>query len=124
MKKTLIVALGGIIGAYGRWIFTRIFPNNNFPWATLLINLTGSAILIIFIRYSEQHSNPKWWWRPLIATGICGGFTTYSAFAVQVDQAISAHKYWLAISYPAASIVGTFLIMLLIDELIGKVFKK
>ena len=110
MKKTLIVALGGIIGAYGRWIFTRIFPNNNFPWATLLINLTGSAILIIFIRYSEQHSNPKWWWRPALGSGFCGGFTTYSAFAVQVQRYLTENNFSGAIAYITASIVGSYII--------------
>jgi fluoride exporter len=115
VKKTLVVATGGIIGAYGRWIFTRLISSTGFPWATLLVNYLGAALLISFIRYSEKHSAPKWWWRPLIATGICGGFTTYSSFAIQIDQAISAHHYLLAVIYPTASLVGTFLIMLLID---------
>jgi CrcB protein len=122
MKKTAVVAIGGIIGAYGRYFFTRLIVTSPFPWSTLLINYLGSALLIIIIKYCEDHPAPKWWWRPLLATGLCGGFTTYSSFAIQVDQAIGNHNYWLAISYPTASLIGTFLILLGIDEFL--VWKK
>ena len=115
MKKSLVVAGGGIVGSLARWGLSLLIVDHGFPWATLLVNLTGSAILLFVLEYSELHPREKWWWRPLLATGFCGGYTTYSAFAVKLVQYVQHGKYFEFVSYAAVSLVGTFALLWLMN---------
>ena len=73
----LLVALGAAVGAPLRFVIaTRL--DGRFPWGTLVVNVLGSALLGALSAMSlTGHATA------LLATGLCGGFTTYSAFAVQ-----------------------------------------
>jgi CrcB protein len=81
-----------------------------------MVNYIGSTILIIALIYFKDHKSPKWWWRPAIATGFCGGFTTYSAFALKMDQYFAHQQYGTAITYALASIIGTYLLVFVAHE--------
>jgi CrcB protein len=73
----LLVALGAAVGAPLRFSIAARF-DDEVPWGTLLVNVAGSALLGVFSALSLSES--AW---ALLGTGLCGGFTTYSAFAVQ-----------------------------------------
>ena len=107
-----MVAAGGIAGSLARWLLSLLIatPHDGFPWATLITNYVGSILLAIVIVIVTHHEAPRWWWRPLFGTGFCGGFTTYSAFALQVDQLFNDGRVALALSYVVASLVGGFAI--------------
>ena len=107
-RKVLLVAAGGVVGSLARWIFSLGQSEDGFPWMTLSVNLIGSIILAWFLVYSETHPSPKWWWRPLFATGFCGGFTTYSAFAVQVDQLTHTGQFGTAVLYIVVSLTASY----------------
>lgn len=62
------------------------------------------------IVYSNKHPSPNWWWRPGLGSGFCGGFTTYSAFAIQVQGYLADGNPSAALSYITASLVGSYLI--------------
>lgn len=115
MKKSLVVGVGGIVGSLARWGLSLLIVDHGFPWATLFVNLTGSAILLFILEWSELHPYEKWWWRPLFATGFCGGYTTFSAFAVKLVQYIQDGKYLTFVLYAAASLAGTFLLLWLMN---------
>jgi CrcB protein len=76
----LLVALGAAVGAplrylAGHWLDGRL------PWGTLLVNVVGSFLLGVFTAMSlGEHAIA------LLGTGFCGGFTTYSAFAVKTQE--------------------------------------
>jgi CrcB protein len=76
----LLVALGAAVGAplrllSGHWL------DRDFPWGTLLANVAGSFLLGLFTAMSlGEHAVA------LLGTGLCGGFTTYSAFAVKTHE--------------------------------------
>jgi CrcB protein len=115
-KSVAVVALGGIIGSLSRWGVSLGIQDHGFPWATLLVNYVGSAILMTLLLYVRHHKSPQWWWRPALGAGFCGGFTTYSAFALKMDQYFQAHNYSSALTYALASLLGTYIIVLVTHE--------
>ena len=124
LKKLSVVSLGGIVGSLSRWGISLVIVDPSFPWATLLVNYVGSVLLTIVVLYSKQHESPKWWWRPALGTGFCGGFTTYSAFAVKIDQYINNHNYTSLVAYALASLIGTFILVLATSEVLDRRWSK
>ncbi|SOC56428.1 FluC/FEX family fluoride channel [Ornithinimicrobium cerasi] len=82
-RTLLAVGLGGAAGAVLRWGLELALPTDGWPWATLLANVLGSAALAVLVVHDDRHAHPRWL-RPGVGTGLLGGFTTFSAYAVQV----------------------------------------
>lgn len=72
----LLVALGAAVGAPLRYVLARL--DGSFPGGTLLVNTLGSGLFGVFAALSLGEA----WWA-LLAVGFCGGFTSFSSFAVQ-----------------------------------------
>ena len=108
--KLMIVALGGSIGAVGRYLvylsIDKLY-NGMFPWATLLVNLMG-ALLIGFLwgLFDKFYISPAM--RTLVFIGILGSFTTFSAFAFDILSMTKDGEIKQLIFYVLASnILGT-----------------
>ncbi|MCY4192665.1 MAG: fluoride efflux transporter CrcB, partial [Rhodospirillaceae bacterium] len=85
MKMLLAVALGGAIGAvarYGVGVWTGRVLGHGFPWATILVNVTGSLILGLLISYMALRTQFPAEWRAFLAVGVLGAFTTFSTFSL------------------------------------------
>lgn len=109
------VALGGAAGALLRWLVDLSLPAGaGWPWATLLVNVLGCAVLGWLVTRDDLHQ-PAWWLRPGVGTGLLGGFTTFSTYAVQVallgrDERLLALAYLLltpVVCVGAAALAGT-----------------
>lgn len=87
MANLLIVALGGAVGASLRHLVNlaslRAF-GPHFPWGTLTVNILGSFVMGVFVEWLIRRSGASNELRLLIATGLLGGFTTFSAFSLDV----------------------------------------
>lgn len=110
MNYTLAqVALGGAIGASGRYL-TGIaavrLMGHGFPWGTLVVNVLGSflmgALVIVLAHYNATR------YAPLLMTGILGGFTTFSAFSLDAMALFERGEVGAAMAYVAASVVLAF----------------
>ena len=118
LYKIAFVAGGGVVGSLARWLVSLGIVDHGFPWATLLVNYVGSVILTALVLYSKHHKSHKWWWRPAIGTGFCGGFTTYSAFALKIDQYLSNGNIHSVLTYSLASLVGTYILVFATNEIL------
>ena len=101
----IFVALGGAIGAMGRYAISLLPVKTVFPMLTLITNLLG-AVLIGFIvglvnRRDDISPNTVLFWK----TGICGGFTTFSTFSLEAFSLFENHQPVLGGSYIAISVV-------------------
>jgi len=97
-----LVALGGAIGSILRYSVALMIPAwHGFPFQTLLVNILGSFSLGL-ITYAISN---KTRWRLFLGTGICGGFTTYSTFVLDIDRLLATGKISIAFLYMAASLL-------------------
>ncbi len=104
----LLAALGGALGALARWGVAGALPRDDggWPWATLLVNLTGCLLMGLLLGALAARDPEPAWARPLLAVGVLGGYTTYSAFAVEVVDLAGATATAAALGYLLASVVG------------------
>ena len=104
-KNFLLVGLGGAIGSMLRYAVYLIITTKQFPVATLAINITGSFIIGVVLAAGLKDESFLNNWKIFLATGICGGFTTFSAFSLENITLLQNGKYFIAFIYIAASIV-------------------
>ena len=104
----LLAAVGGALGALARWGVAEVLPppDGGWPWATLLVNLTGCLLFGVLITLLAARSPEPPWVRPFLAVGVLGGYTTYSAFAVETVGLAEAGEPLLAAGYVLVSVVG------------------
>jgi fluoride exporter len=106
--RYVAAALGGALGALARWGVAEALPPSaaGWPWSTLLVNLTGCLLLGLLIAavFARRPDHP--WLRPFLGTGVLGGYTTFSAFAVDVVRLVDAGAWPVAAGYVLASVAG------------------
>lgn len=107
MKILLGVALGGAIGAAARYLISGQFTawfGTGIPWGTLSVNVLGSFILGVFIETSALMWSPDEFTRAFLTLGVLGGFTTFSAFSMDVVLLAERGRLELAGLYVLASV--------------------
>ncbi len=107
MKILLSVALGGAVGAAARYIVGSHFGSwsgAGFPWTTLTVNVVGSLALGVFAGVSAFAWSPTAPMRAFITVGVLGGFTTFSAFSLDVVLLFERGRLELVALYALASV--------------------
>lgn len=116
-----VIALGGVLGSLARWGVDVAFGERDpghWPWATLVVNVVGClAIGLLAARLPADRG--AWWPRPLLITGVLGGFTTFSAYAVETGLLIEEGAPLLAAGYLAITVVAGLLAVQLGTRLAG-----
>ncbi len=107
LKNILLVAAGGMTGSVLRYLVSTFVKHESFPNATLIVNLVGSLLIGLIMGYlAQKHHLGDW--RLFLATGICGGFTTFSAFSWESLQLLEQQRLGTFIVYSALTLFGGF----------------
>lgn len=115
IKTLLLIGLGGAFGSIFRylihWITSKYFQSS-FPLSTFLVNVLGSLLIGLFIGYLSKYFPENHPLKFLLIVGFCGGFTTFSSFALenynlfQNNLQITAYLYILTSIILTISAVG------------------
>ena len=95
------VAAGGAVGAAARYGATLLWPTapGAFPWTILAVNAVGCATIGVFMVVISEAWTAHRLVRPFFATGVLGGFTTFSTYAVDIEQLVRSGHARPALAY-------------------------
>ncbi|MEV5439389.1 fluoride efflux transporter CrcB [Streptomyces sp. NPDC052682] len=100
-----VIALGGAAGAAARYAALLAWPTaaTGFPWTTFWINVAGCAVIGVFMVVITEVRPVHRLVRPFFGTGVLGGFTTFSTYAVDIQQLVDHGRTGTALAYLAAT---------------------
>jgi CrcB protein len=108
MPLVLAIALGGACGAISRYGLDRAIESrssSSFPWATLVVNVSGCLLVgFLIAAIVDRHEAPVWV-RAGLVVGFCGGYTTFSTFAQETLDLAEGRATPLAVANVVASVV-------------------
>jgi fluoride exporter len=107
MKVILAIGAGSFIGGISRYLLSLFIQNRvftTFPFGTLSVNILGCFLIGIVFGLADR-GNMSQEWRLFLATGVLGGFTTFSAFSNETIGMMRDGQFWYASSYVIASVV-------------------
>jgi CrcB protein len=110
MPNLLLVMLGGAIGSGARYLTGRAtlgWFGPGYPWGTLAVNLIGGFLMGVLVGNLARFGQGGEQWRLLLGVGILGGFTTFSAFSLDVMNMLERGDWMPALGYILVSVIGS-----------------
>lgn len=108
MKECLLVGFGGMFGCVARYLagifFVHLNPLSKFPSGTLIVNLLGCLLIGIIAGLLERITSYNAEIRLILITGFLGGFTTFSAFAIETLHLLKEGSIVTALAYSCGSL--------------------
>jgi len=107
IKNILLVGLGGGLGSMARYACQKWVADNyapHFLWGTFAVNITGCLVIGIFWGLAFKSFAVNESWKLFLMTGLCGGFTTFSAFTLEGMGLLQQQRVFLFLLYFAASV--------------------
>ena len=110
-RELAAIFAGGVVGALARVWLGEHFSSSagNWPWTTFAINVSGSFALAYFATRLQERLPLSTYRQPLLGTGFCGAYTTFSTMQVETLRIIDRHGWGLAAGYALASIAAGLL---------------
>jgi fluoride exporter len=105
------VAVGGALGALARYALALALPPvpGQFPLATFLTNVAGGLLIGVLVVLLTEVTTAHPLARPFLVTGILGGFTTFSTYAVDLEHLLARHAVGLALGYLFGTLAAALL---------------
>lgn len=107
MKLLLLVGAGGFAGSIARYALSRTVESqllSSFPWGTFAVNIIGCFVIGLIYGFAVKNlMSPEW--RLLLATGFCGGFTTFSSFSYETMTLLQDGQLWYVGWYVGGSVI-------------------
>jgi CrcB protein len=121
LAAAAVVGLGGAGGALARAGLAELWPHppDQWAWSTLVTNATGAALLGVLLVVLARRFPRDRFARPLLGTGLLGGYTTFSTLSVDAVQLVRFDRAGLALGYVVASIAA-----ILVGALVGLVLAR
>lgn len=110
MTQFFLVLTGGAIGSVGRWLTGRgmlAMFGPAYPFGTLAVNLIGGFLMGLLVAILARSTAPTDSLRLFLATGILGGFTTFSAFSLDTVTMLQRGDLTVAFGYALVSVIGS-----------------
>jgi fluoride exporter len=107
LSALAVISLGGVIGALARYALNVTLPHGpaGFPWATFGCNVSGCLLIGVLMASIDQFGAHRLI-RPFLGVGVLGGYTTFSTYIVEVQQALDAGAARLALAYLAGTLAA------------------
>jgi len=121
-RELAAIFAGGAVGAVLRVWLGRHFASaeGSWPWATFAINVSGSFALAYFATRLQERLPQSTYRRPLLGTGFCGAYTTFSTMQVEILKLVETHRYGLAAGYACASISAGYAAIFLATAIVRR----
>ena len=121
--ELLAIACGGALGALARVGVAQALPASagRWPWATFAVNVAGALMLGYFVTRLQERLPVSTLRRPLLGTGLCGAFTTFSTVQIELLRMADRHDYGLAAGYLIASLLGGYFAVFASSALVRRV---
>jgi len=107
-QNMLLIGAGGFLGSVLRYgsgqMIVKMFTSNH-PFGTFFVNILGSLLIGLVLGMSEKGATITINWKLFLAVGFCGGFTTFSAFALENINFIQSQQFMLSFLYISASLI-------------------
>ncbi len=122
LRELAAVFAGGAIGAVARAEVTELLPSvpGRWPWGTFAVNLVGAFMLGFFATRLQERLPPSAYRRPFLATGLCGGLTTFSTMQLELVRMFDHSSPALALGYAAASLTGGMIAVMAASNLVRR----
>lgn len=114
VKMLFLVGSGGFLGSVCRFLVQEWFvkaTGSTFPWGTITANVLGSLIIGIVYAIVDKQGLFSQEIRLLVAVGFCGGFTTFSSFALDKFNMIKLGEFFPLMAYVSLSIILSLLMV-------------
>ena len=108
IKNILLVGFGGGIGSIARYCCQKlvaVYNHSHFPWGTFAVNVVGCLLIGLFWGLSIKSFSDNETWKLLLMTGLCGGFTTFSAFTLEGIGLLRGNHTGLFFLYVGGSVI-------------------
>ncbi|MEV7069701.1 fluoride efflux transporter CrcB [Streptomyces sp. NPDC093990] len=121
-----VVALGGALGATARYALALHWPTppGGFPWATFWTNVVGCAVIGVFMAVITDIRAAHRLVRPFFGTGVLGGFTTFSTYAVDIQTLVDHGRAGTGLAYLAATLLAALTAVWLASTATRRVLKR
>ncbi|MEP9357947.1 fluoride efflux transporter CrcB [Sphingomonas sp. KR3-1] len=112
MPPLLLVMLGGSVGSGARYLTGKLalgWLGPNYPWGTLAVNVIGGFLMGALVGALARIGEGGEQWRLLIGVGALGGYTTFSAFTLDLMNMLQRGDWGMGLGYILASVLGSAL---------------